>query len=143
MTIATILRNKGSHVVSVAPGDRARDVARILTRFRIGAVLVREPGGPILGLVSERDIVRAMATGAEVPDDLPAEQLMTRSLTTVTPHTGVIEALALITDRRVRHLPVMENGELRGMVSIGDLVKARIEEVVGEAEALREYVASA
>ncbi|WP_426956940.1 CBS domain-containing protein [Muricoccus radiodurans] len=143
MTIATILRGKGSHVISVLPGDRAREVARTLTRHRIGAVLVRDPDGRVLGIVSERDIVRAFATAGELPVDLPAEEMMTRSLATVTPGTKITEALALMTDRRVRHLPVLEDGVLCGMVSIGDLVKARIDAAVAEAEALKEYVATA
>ena len=144
MTIASILRQKGSEVVSVGAHDDVATIARVLSQHRIGAVLVRDTAGDILGIVSERDIVRCIAMhGAEVVN-LPAAQLMTRALHTVTPRTRIVEALNLMTDRRVRHLPVIaDDGSLVGMISIGDLVKARIAEAEHEAEELRHYVESA
>lgn len=144
ISIAAILREKGSAVVSVAALDQLGIVARILSENRIGAVLVRDDGGDVLGIVSERDIVRAMASHGAAAIDLPAAQIMTRSLHTVTPRSQCTEALTLMTDRRVRHLPVMaEDGSLAGMVSIGDLVKARIAEAEHEAEELRHFVEGA
>jgi CBS domain-containing protein len=144
ITIAAILRVKGSKVVSVAALDPLEAVARTLSENRIGAVLVRDGAGDVLGLVSERDIVRAMASHGAAAVELPAAQIMTRSLHTVTPRSQVTEALALMTDRRVRHLPVLEeDGSLAGMVSIGDLVKARIEDAVQEVEELRHFVEGA
>ena len=140
MTIATILRGKGGDVVSVPPQATGKEVAETLTRHRIGAVLVRDGSGAVLGIVSERDLVRAMAAAGRAPDALAAAEMMTRDLATVTPGSTIADALGLMTDRRVRHLPVMEDGVLRGMVSIGDLVKARIEAAEGEARALRDYV---
>jgi CBS domain-containing protein len=140
MTISAILRGKGSAVVSVAPDMALVEVARTLVRHRVGAVLVREGEGPILGILSERDIVRALAEDEGTVDGLVASDAMTRVLHTVTLDTPVTTALEMVTDRRVRHLPVMEGETLRGIVSIGDLVKARIEEAVGEAAALRDYV---
>ncbi len=141
MVIASILRRKGAEVVSVGAQDEVGAIARILAEARIGAVLVRDGGGDILGIVSERDIVRCIAAHGAEAVSLPAARLMTRALHTVTPATKVTEALALMTDRRVRHLPVMaEDGTLAGMVSIGDLVKARIDEALHEAEELRHYV---
>lgn len=144
MTIASILRQKGSEVVSVGAHDDVATIARVLSQHRIGAVLVRDTAGDILGIVSERDIVRCIAMhGADVVN-LPAAQLMTRALHTVTPRTRIVEALNLMTDRRVRHLPVIaDDGSLVGMISIGDLVKARIAEAEHEAEELRHYVESA
>ncbi|MDP3418260.1 CBS domain-containing protein [Falsiroseomonas sp.] len=144
MTIAIILKRKGAEVISVSAQDTVGQVAQILAQHRIGAALVRDGGQDVLGIVSERDIVRAIgAHGAECVT-MPAAHLMTRALHTVTPQTRIAEALSLMTDRRVRHLPVMEeDGSLAGMVSIGDLVKARIEEAVHEAEELRHYVESA
>lgn len=144
MTIASILRQKGSEVVSVGAHDDVATIARVLSQHRIGAVLVRDTAGDILGIVSERDIVRCIAMhGADVVN-LPAAQLMTRALHTVTPRTRIVEALNLMTDRRVRHLPVIaDDGSLAGMISIGDLVKARIAEAEHEAEELRHYVESA
>lgn len=144
MTIAIILRRKGADVISVSPQDEAGQVAQVLAQNRIGAVLVRDAGGDVLGILSERDIVRALARHGAAAVTMPATQLMTRVLYTVTPAQHVAEALGLMTDRRVRHLPVIdEDGSLAGMVSIGDLVKARIEEAVHEAEELRHYVENA
>jgi CBS domain-containing protein len=144
MVIASILRRKGGEVVSVGAQDEVSAVARILSEARIGAVLVRDDGGDVLGIISERDIVRCIAAHGTEAVALPAAKLMTRALHTVTPATRVTEALELMTDRRVRHLPVMEeDGSLAGMVSIGDLVKARIDEALHEAEELRHYVETA
>ena len=143
MTVKTILRNKGSEVISVRPQLPLVEVARILVQHRLGAVLVREAeeaAGPVLGILSERDIVRALAGDAGSVDGLVAADVMTRVVHTVAPETPITKALEMITDRRVRHLPVYEGETLGGIVSIGDLVKARIEQAVGEAEALRDYV---
>lgn len=143
MIIAAILQGKGSQVVSVGPGDSVLSVARTLAQHRIGAALVRSGTGAILGIISERDIVRGMAGQGPGTSQRPAAELMTHDLVTVTPRTLVTEALSLMTHRRVRHLPVLEaDGQLAGLVSIGDLVKARIEEAEHEAEALKAYVAS-
>ncbi len=144
MTIGIILQRKGHEVMSIQAHDSVAEVAKTLARHRIGAALVRDGAGDVLGIVSERDIVRAMALHGADAVGMPAAQLMTRALHTVTPRTRIGEALTLMTDRRCRHLPVMEDdGSLAGLVSIGDLVKARIEEAVHEAEELRHYVESA
>ena len=141
--ISSILKGKGTEVVSVAPGDPVMAVARVLTQRGIGAALVRDAAGGMLGIISERDIVRGMANQGQGTTQLLAEQLMTRDLVTVTPQTSVNEAMELMTRHRVRHLPVIENGALVGLVSIGDLVKARIEEAEHEAAELKAYVVSA
>ena len=144
MSIGIILHRKGGEVVSVTGHETVEEVAKTLSRHRIGAALVRDGAGDVLGIISERDIVRAMALHGAGAIAMPAAQLMTRALHTVTPETRIGEALSLMTDRRCRHLPVMrEDGSLAGLVSIGDLVKARIEEAVHEAEELRHYVESA
>jgi CBS domain-containing protein len=144
MVIASILGRKGGDVVSVDAQDDVGTIARTLSEARIGAVLVRDAGGDLLGIVSERDIVRCIAVHGAAAVSLPASKLMTRVLHTVTPRTKVTEALELMTDRRVRHLPVIEeDGSLAGLVSIGDLVKARIDEALHEAEELRHYVETA
>jgi CBS domain-containing protein len=143
MLIVSILRQKGTQVFSVGAEEDVGAVARSLAQHRIGAVLVRDAAGDVLGIVSERDIVRGLATQGEAALRMTAGQLMTRVLHTVTPRTHVVQALAMMTDRRVRHLPVLEDdGRLVGMVSIGDLVKARIAEAEHEAEELRNYVVS-
>lgn len=144
MVISNILRGKGSQVISVRTGDCVASITRTLAQHRIGAVLVVEPDGTVLGIVSERDIVRAMAGMGEAVMRMTAGQLMTRVLHTVTPHSTIQDALQIMTDRRVRHLPVLDTqGTLAGMVSIGDLVKARIAEAEQEAEELKQYVATA
>ena len=143
MHIGAILHHKGSDVFSVDPGEDATSIARALATHRIGAALVRETDGSILGIVSERDIVRAVAREGTAALAHTARELMTVDLVTVTPATTIAEALELMTNRRCRHLPVKEDGRLAGMVSIGDLVKARIAEAEQEAENLRAFVTAA
>lgn len=144
MVIASILKTKGNRVISVGPGETVLALARLLLEHRIGAVLVREQDGELLGIISERDIIRGMARHGPGTTGLPASQFMTRDLVTIRPETLVTEALSLMTHRRVRHLPVLDaGGGLIGMVSIGDLVKARIEEAEQEAEELKNYVSAA
>ena len=143
MIIGSILRGKGSEVISVGPEDTVLSAARLLSERRIGAALVRDAAGALLGIISERDIVRGMAAHGPGTTGLKAEQFMTRDLITVTPQTLVTHALGLMTQRRVRHLPVLDGEKLAGLISIGDLVKARIEEAEQEAQELKAYVTAA
>ena len=140
MIITTILKRKGVQVFSVSPDDTIHQVAVSLSEHRIGAALVSDSHGAMLGIISERDIVRGMAGQGQGTTQLQAKHLMTRNVITITPDHKVEEVLALMTDRRVRHLPVMEGTRVVGMVSIGDLVKARIEEAELEATELKHYV---
>jgi CBS domain-containing protein len=143
MVIASILKRKGGQVVSVNPDDSIHQVAVTLAQHRIGAALVSDAQGRMLGIISERDIVRGMAAQGQGTTQLRAKHLMTAQVITVAPQTKVAEALALMTDRRIRHLPVMQGGQVAGMVSIGDLVKSRIEQAELEAAELKNYVAQA
>ncbi|NMJ42629.1 CBS domain-containing protein [Roseomonas sp. JC162] len=143
MTIQSILRHKGSDVFSVGPGEDATSIAQSLAQHRIGAALVRDQDGAVLGIVSERDIVRAVAREGTSALARTARDLMTADLVTAAPATSVAEALAIMTNHRCRHLPVMDHGRLAGMVSIGDLVKARIAQAEEEAESLRAFVTAA
>ena len=143
MNINDILRGKGIDVFSVGPGEDATAISRSLAQHRIGAALVRDTDGAVLGIVSERDIVRAVSREGAAALAHTARELMTADLITVQPDTSVAEALALMTNHRCRHLPVMDHGKLAGMVSIGDLVKARIAEAEQEAEHLRAFVTAA
>ena len=143
MTIGAILRDKGTDVFSVGPGEDATAIAQSLAQHRIGAVLVRDLDGKILGIVSERDIVRAIAREGAAALSHTARELMTADLITVRSETQIAEAFAVMTKHRCRHLPVIEDGRLIGMVSIGDLVKARIAEAEQEAENLRAFVTAA
>jgi CBS domain-containing protein len=117
------------------------EIAHILAERRIGAVLVQDAAGQLLGIVSERDIVRAVAADGAGALEKTAAQLMTGALFTVSPHTSVAQAMARMTDSRVRHLPVLEDGELVGMISIGDVVKARIDQQAADVDSLTAYVA--
>ena len=140
MTVACILKHKGSEVAHVAPTDSIAAVSALLAGRRIGAVLVLDTAGQLLGIVSERDIVRVLAQQGAATLAMTAAQLMTSSLFTVTPSTTVAEAMALMTANRVRHLPVLQDGALAGLVSIGDIVKTRIEQQAHEVDSLRAYV---
>jgi len=141
MTVAAILKHKGNDIVAVGPGTTIAELARLLAARRIGAVIVQDGGKHLLGIISERDIVAGIATHEAAALVMPAERLMTRVVTTVTPRTTVAEAMALMTAGRFRHLPVVLQGEVIGIVSIGDIVKARIMAQEGEVETLRAYVA--
>ncbi len=143
MTVAAILRHKGHDVAAVRPATTIADVVQMLTARRIGAVLVQDQGGALLGIVSERDIVRALAGSAAAALTMTAGQLMTRAVQTATPRTTVAEAMQMMTEGRFRHLPVIEHGVLMGIVSIGDVVKARILAQEQEVDSLRAYVAGA
>lgn len=141
MTIAAILRHKGNDVARVAPTATIADVAARLGEKHIGAILVMDNADQLLGIVSERDIVRALpAKGAHVLE-MTAAQLMTQVLHTTSPQTSVANAMAQMTERRVRHLPVLDHDRLVGIVSIGDIVKARIDQQEQEVDSLKAYVA--
>lgn len=139
MAIADILREKGSAVARVDPEATVDHVIDELSARRIGAVLVMQ-GESILGLVSERDIVRALARHDPDVRQFLARDIMTSPLVTIAPGDSVVKAMGLVTGRRIRHLPVVDSGRLVGIVSIGDLVKARIEEIEMEADSLKDYI---
>ena len=140
MTIAAILRHKGTAVASAQPHQTVADIAGQLASRRIGALPVVDDGR-LVGILSERDIVQALATHGAAALDLPASALMTTKLSTATRGTTVGEAMRMMTDGRFRHLPVLENGALIGIVSIGDVVKARITQQESEVDSLKAYVA--
>jgi CBS domain-containing protein len=142
MTIASILRNKGAEVASVAVSTPVRDVLTVLHDRRIGAVLVMD-GGDIAGIVSERDIVRCLHQQGAAVLSMTAGDIMTSPVMTVDSTSLVVGAMALMTERRIRHLPVVDGGTLIGVVSIGDLVKRRIDMAEAEAAALKDYIATA
>jgi CBS domain-containing protein len=141
MTIAAVLRRKGNDVISVPPETLAVEVARLITRRRIGAVLVRSPDGAIEGIVSERDIVRAVAERANATHGVLVRDIMTRRVVMVGPETPVDAALEIMDEGYFRHLPVIDrDGRLLGIVSVRDLVKHRISAQQHDVEALQAYV---
>ena len=141
MTVAAILHHKGHEVASVLPTALIVDVTRRLADHKIGAILVRDTAGQLLGIVSERDIVRCISRAGATCLEMTAAQLMTSVLFTVTPSHTVAQAMAMMSESRVRHLPVLESGKLVGLISIGDVVKALIGQQAQEVDSLRAYVA--
>jgi len=140
MHVSTLLSAKGSAVVTVPSGASVTDVVAVLTDRRIGAAVVSDDGRHIAGIVSERDIVRALSmTG---PDALlqPVAAIMTTDVVTAAPDTTIEQLMTTMTERRVRHVPVTVGGELAGIVSIGDVVKDRIQALELESKALQDYI---
>ena len=142
MTIQAILATKGREVATIGADDKVSKAVAKLGEKRIGALPVMEDGR-ILGIMSERDVIYCLKdVGAEVLD-WPVSRVMTSPAITAEPSTPVLSAMAMMTQRRIRHLPVVSGGELVGIVSIGDLVKHRMERIEQEAEAMRAYIQSA
>jgi CBS domain-containing protein len=140
-TVAAILKHKGYQVSTVDPTLRIADVTQLLTERGIGAVLVMDNVDQMLGIVSERDIVRSLAANGARTLDMTAGQLMTRAVQVAHPDTTVAEAMRLMTTGRFRHLPVLDHDTLVGLISIGDVVKARIVEQDTAVDSLTAYVA--
>ncbi len=143
MAVTHILKQKGSTVITVAPGDSVQSIVDTLSRHRIGAVLVTDKAGGIAGIVSERDVVRAMAGDAAGVARKTAADIMTAKVRTCSPNDTETDLVTLMTEHRIRHLPVVSNGKLAGMISIGDVVKHRMEMMEREAEEMKTYIASA
>jgi CBS domain-containing protein len=142
MTIAQILANKGREVATTMPHRTMKEAADILSGRNIGAIVIADVQGSVLGILSERDIVRALATrGAIALDDSVSMHMTTRVATAVEEDT-VLATVERMTEGRFRHVPVVKNGKLAGIISIGDVVKFRLEQMEHEQSALREYIAS-
>ena len=142
MTIAQMIAGRSSDLITCTTTTSVRDAVALLAQKRIGALPVYD-GEQIAGIFSERDVVRQLAEHGAAMLDGPVGAVMTAPPITVAPTTAVLEALGLMTRRRIRHLPVVENGAVVGFVSIGDLVKHRIDRISAEAEAMRSYIHSA
>ena len=140
MRISDILRVKGTQVITVTPDTKVRHLLAVLAEHHIGAVVVSHDGTSVDGIASERDIVRAFAKrGAAVMSE-PVTAIHTAQVHTVTPETPLEEVMRMMTEYRVRHTPVVADGGLRGIVSIGDVVKNRIDELETERAALTDYI---
>ena len=142
MTIAAVIRTKGSAVETVASGASVSEAVGKLGEKRIGALPVVEDGR-IVGIISERDVIYSLRDHGPEVLDWPVGRVMSAPAITADLDTDVLAALGLMTQRRIRHLPVVEGGAIRGIVSIGDLVKYRMERIEAEAEAMRAYIQSA
>lgn len=142
MTVARILQGKGHDVVQVGPQDSLLSAVKLLADRRIGCVPVVE-NGYVVGVFSERDLVYRVAQVGAAALDLKVRDAMTAPAITIEEHTPVMVGLSLMTKRRIRHLPVVSDGRLIGLVSIGDLVKYRIDRIESEAAAMRDYIQTA
>lgn len=142
MTLAAVLGSKGREVMTIGRDATVAEAVELLGRHRIGAVPVVD-GSRVEGIMSERDVIYCLRDHGGDVLDWPVHRLMTAPVLTADTATPVLSALGLMTQRRIRHLPVVEAGELVGIVSIGDLVKYRMERIEAEAEALRTYIQSA
>jgi CBS domain-containing protein len=143
MTVNDILLHKGSEVITIEPAATVAAAARALARRRIGALLVTGADQRIVGIISERDIVRALDEAGPAALDTPVSEVMTRQVVACGRHETIAEIMERFTSGRFRHIPVLDNGRLAGLVSIGDVVKARLGELEHEQDALREYIRSA
>ena len=141
MNVETILRDKGDWVATIRPDATIAAAIDMLNRERVGALVVSEDGGEVAGVLSERDIVRALGRHGEDMLSRPVEDIMTRDVITCDPGDTVGELMSEMTNRRIRHLPVVVEGRLCGIVSIGDVVKNRLDEVEFEASSLRSFIA--
>lgn len=142
MLIDTILKDKGNTVETISDSITLLEAAKVLDQKRIGAIVAVDESGELCGVLSERDIVRRFARNGGKTVDMPVSQAMTRGVITADPAEDVDTCLGRMTDRRIRHLPVVENGKLIGIISIGDLVKYKIDSVLAEAEAMEAYIRS-
>ena len=140
MFVSDILSQKGGSVFTVSPETSVAQVSQQLSVRRIGSVLVLDGEGGVAGIVSERDLVRALASHGAKALELEARQVMTRDVVTCDPDESIDNVMEIMTRGRFRHLPVVRHGELLGLVSIGDVVKWRLEETRHEAEALKAYI---
>jgi CBS domain-containing protein len=140
MFVSDILSRKGGLVHTVTPGTSVGQISQQLSTRRIGSVLVLDVESAVAGIVSERDLVRAFASHGAAAMELEARSIMTREVVTCDPDDSIDHVMQQMTRGRFRHLPVVRHGELLGLVSIGDVVKARLEEAHQETEALRAYI---
>jgi CBS domain-containing protein len=143
MTVAHILAIKGRDVVTAAPDSTVADIAKVLASRGIGAAIITGAERQVLGIISERDIVRAVASGGTLALSDIASRHMTTKLVLGSDEMTVTQAMAHMTAGRFRHLPIVNNGALAGLVSIGDIVKHRLAQIESESNALRDYIATA
>jgi CBS domain-containing protein len=142
MTIAKVLDSPRGPIHQAQATDSVADVVALLAERRIGAVPVVE-GGAVVGIFSERDVIYGLSTKGAALLDMPVGEVMTKPAVTIEKEMAILTALSLMTRRRIRHLPVVEGGQMVGFISIGDLVKSRIDRIEAEATAMREYIQSA
>jgi CBS domain-containing protein len=139
MKIETLLASKGPKVFTARPNQTVREVTQLLAQHNVGALVVMDEAEALVGIVSERDVVRAIARGEAILDQ-PVSELMTRKLVVGSPQDDLSSVMQTMTERRFRHLPIVEGGRLVGMISIGDVVKAQLTRYQGEVETLQTQI---
>jgi CBS domain-containing protein len=142
MQVENILQSKGRAVHTLPTGATIAEAVELLNTRKIGAVVVTTDKGKVAGILSERDVVRHLGKDWTSLASRPVSEVMTKDVVTMSRRATVAEVMERMTERRIRHLPIVDNGELVGIVSIGDVVKRKIEEAEQEATALKEYIAS-
>jgi CBS domain-containing protein len=142
MNLGDILKQKGGDPITVGPDTQVSDAIRLMSERRVGSVMVVSPDGEALGIFTERDVLNLLAARGEGAGAVPVEEVMTRKLVVAEPTTKIDQTLASMTENRCRHMPVLNEGKVLGVISIGDLVKAKLEEAEFEVESLREYISS-
>ncbi len=140
MMVEEVLKAKGRDIVTMPRNASVAEAVGLLKEKRIGAVVISDDGARVLGILSERDIVHALAEFAAAALEMRVSELMTQDVVTCGPEDSIVGLMARMTERRIRHLPVLKDGVLDGMVSIGDVVKGRIDEVESEASAMRNFI---
>lgn len=142
MSVETILAEKGRDTITITAGQTLAEAVEILDRHRIGALVVVDAAGAVQGILSERDIVKAVAAGTVDALHHPVSSRMSSRVVTCTANSGIPELMTMMTEGKFRHIPVVEGGRLAGMVSIGDIVKQRLAEMEAEHKALRDYIST-
>jgi CBS domain-containing protein len=140
MRITDVLRRKGDDVLTITPTHTVRDLLRMLAEHRVGALVVSAGGGALDGIVSERDVVRKLHADGDAVLDLPVSKIMTQVVHTCVPEDSLEDLMGSMTEHRIRHVPVLVDGRLAGIVSIGDVVKHRLEELQSERDQLTAYI---
>ncbi len=143
MTVSQVLKSKGSSVVTAAPHRTIDDIVGLLAEKRIGAVVIVGAGGEVLGILSERDVIRALAQGGAATLHDAVSKHMTSKVVTATVETTIDAAMAVMTNGRFRHLPVVESDRLVGLISIGDVVKQRLDTIEREKQSILAYIGTA
>lgn len=143
MNVKTILAAKGGDIYTIEPTATLAAAAKLLSAHKIGVVIIRGAGGRLSGILSERDIVRAVSEHGAEALTVPVGQVMTRNVTTCGEDDSIADIMERMTTGKFRHVPVLKNGKLIGLISIGDVVKQRVEEIERDADAMREYIQTA
>lgn len=142
MSVSNLLQSKGNAVYQVNENATLREAILMLNSRNIGVVLVTDDAGSLTGILSERDIIRKSLTQETGFRDEPVSKTMTKKVLSVTPNTSIEEVMNIMSNSRIRHVPVLENGEIKGLVSIGDVVKRKIADAENEAASLRDYISA-